>query len=235
MSELPCLHLPRLHLPRLHLPRLHLPRLLPPHLHSLHPHLGGSPLPARRSSRHRAAAPLCALVLALADCGGGASSAEAAPAGDTAPPTATSALACAGLPAMPQLLAAINALRASPRNCGSTAYPAAPPLAWNNALAQAAQAHSEDMALQNYFDHTSLDGRSFGARASAAGYAGNALAENIAAGQNSLPAAISTWLGSPGHCANLMNARYTDTALACASRAGSNYGVYWTLMAGALK
>jgi hypothetical protein len=32
-----------------------------------------------------------------------------------------------------------------------------------------------------------------------------------------------------------MNSRYADVALACASRAGSNYGMYWTLLSGALR
>jgi uncharacterized protein YkwD len=144
-------------------------------------------------------------------------------------------LACLGLPDTAHLLAAINAVRTTARSCGGTAYAAAPPLVWNAQLGVAAQAHSTDMALQNYFSHTSLDGRTFGTRAAAAGYAGGALAENIAAGQMSLDAALNTWLGSPLHCANLMNSRYVDVALACASRAGSNYGMYWTLLSGALR
>jgi uncharacterized protein YkwD len=106
-------------------------------------------------------------------------------------------------------------------------------MAWNTALATASQGHSDDMAAQNYFSHTSQDGRQFGQRAANAGYVGGALAENIAAGQATLQGVLDSWLGSPDHCANLMNPRYRDVALACAQRTGSDFGSYWTLMAGA--
>jgi uncharacterized protein YkwD len=176
----------------------------------------------------------CLVLLQLAACGGG-SDAEAASANPTpaAPGTTPSALACTGLPAPAQILAAINAVRAQARNCGSTSYAAAAPLAWNTQLATAAQGHSDDMASHNYFSHTSLDGRQFDRRAADAGYPGGFLAENIAAGQTTLQSTLNTWIGSPGHCANLMSPDYKDVALACASKSGTTYGMYWTLMAGA--
>ena len=36
------------------------------------------------------------------------------------------------------------------------------------------------------------------------------------------------WLESPGHCATLMNARFTETAIAFALAPGKNPAVYWT-------
>ncbi|MEY2688029.1 MAG: hypothetical protein RL375_2227 [Pseudomonadota bacterium] len=182
---------------------------------------------------------VCLALLQLAACGGG-SDAEAAsatpvpsPTTPTEPGASPSALACPGLPAPAQILAAVNAVRAQALNCGTKAYAAAAPLAWNAALASAAQGHSDDMASLNYFSHTSRDGRQFDQRASQAGYTGGFLAENIAAGQGSLQSALNSWVGSPGHCANLMDPDYTDVALACATRSGTTYGTYWTLMAGA--
>ncbi len=179
----------------------------------------------------------CLVLLQLAACGGGgdaeAASANPTPGTPGAPGTTASALACPGLPTQAQILAAINAVRAQARSCGGTRYAAAAALAWNNQLASAAQGHSDDMASHNYFSHTSRDGREFDQRAAAAGYPGGFLAENIAAGQGNLTSALQTWTNSPGHCTNLMSPDYTDVALACASKSGSTYGTYWTLMAGA--
>src|SRR5471030_2018834 len=78
------------------------------------------------------------------------------------------------------------------------------------ALARAAHAHSEDMARNNYFGHDSRDGASPSDRVMRAGYDFRGTAENIAAGQMSLEAVMAGWVASPGHCANLMDAGYTE-------------------------
>ena len=57
------------------------------------------------------------------------------------------------------------------------------PLSYDARLAAAARGHSEDMGLQNYFSHTSLDGRTVSDRITDAGYDWNTYGENIAAGQ----------------------------------------------------
>jgi uncharacterized protein YkwD len=57
-----------------------------------------------------------------------------------------------------------------------------PPLAANAALATAAQAHSNDMANNNFFSHTGSDGSNPGQRISRAGYSWYTYGENIAAG-----------------------------------------------------
>lgn len=69
------------------------------------------------------------------------------------------------------LLQQINAARAVARSCGGTAMPAVAPLAWNDALFSAAARHSTDMAVNNYFSHTGLDGRTASQRIAAEGYA----------------------------------------------------------------
>lgn len=127
-----------------------------------------------------------------------------------------------------EAVAKLNAARAVGRQCGTTWYPAAPPVVWNEALAQAASAHSQDMATNNYFSHTSLDGRTPGTRITAAGYNWSAYGENIAAGQSTMDVALAGWLASPGHCSNLMNARYKDYGLGCAYKSTSRYRTYWT-------
>ncbi|PNB70095.1 hypothetical protein C1X30_35220, partial [Pseudomonas sp. FW305-BF6] len=70
-------------------------------------------------------------------------------------------------------------------------------------------------------------------RARAAGYRGRQIGENIAAGQGSPSQAMSGWLASPGHCANLMNPMFTQVGAAYASDSRSNKGVYWTMLFGA--
>lgn len=94
----------------------------------------------------------------------------------------------------------------------------------------AAESHSRDMAVNDYFSHTGLDGRNVSQRVSSAGYAWRAVGENIAAGQSDPNAVMSGWLASPGHCGNIMNAQYQDVAVACVQRSGSAYGRYWTMV-----
>jgi uncharacterized protein YkwD len=75
-------------------------------------------------------------------------------------------------------------------------------------LAVAAQAHSDDMAALGYFSHTSLDGRSFADRITAAGYPSPG-GENIAKGQRSAQAVHDAWMGSDGHRRNIVDCRFT--------------------------
>ncbi len=127
------------------------------------------------------------------------------------------------------LLQQINAARAVARTCGATAMPAVSALTWNDRLFSAAARHSQDMATNNYFSHTGLDGRSAAQRIAAEGYAWSWVGENIAAGQSSVSAVMSGWLGSEGHCANIMRAEYRDVAVSCVQRSGTTYGRYWTM------
>lgn len=129
-----------------------------------------------------------------------------------------------------KLLQQINAARASERQCGSAAMPAVAPLTWNTRLFSAAARHSRDMAQNNYFSHTSLDGRSMGQRVRDEGYAWSAVGENIAAGQGSVDAVVSGWLSSPGHCTNIMRSTYAHVAVSCVQRSGTTYGRYWTMV-----
>jgi uncharacterized protein YkwD len=86
------------------------------------------------------------------------------------------------------------------------------------------------MAAQNYFSHTSADGRTFDQRVTAAGYAWRALAENIAAGYGTVQAVVDGWMGSDGHCANIMNPNLRDIGVACATgTTRSTYSNYWTM------
>ena len=155
---------------------------------------------------------------------------------DPVPPATGSAAAPSsgcGRPAVAgEVLARVNEFRSTPRSCGSKGrFTAAAPLAWDDRLAAAAAAHSGDMAKRNYFSHTGPGGRQLQDRLGAAGYTWHAIGENIAAGQDSVAAAMASWQASPGHCANLMNPVFTQVGLACASReAAGGYGIYWTMV-----
>jgi uncharacterized protein YkwD len=85
------------------------------------------------------------------------------------------------------------------------------PLIWDTKLASAARSHSEDMAKNRFFSHTSYDGRSPGQRLNALGF--YAWGENIAATGfytlNSDPDAVGKgivqmWMNSDGHRANIL-------------------------------
>lgn len=79
-----------------------------------------------------------------------------------------------------------------------------PLLTYNAALAKAAYDHARDMHDQDYFDHTSKDGRTFSQRAKAAGYDAFPSAENIAWGQRSPAEVMDSWMTSSGHRANIL-------------------------------
>ena len=102
------------------------------------------------------------------------------------------------------------------------------PLVWDNALGSAARDHSTDMAQQNYFSHTSLDGRVFNQRITAAGYPYSTCGENIAAGYSSPQAVMNGWMNSPGHRANILNSAFCDLGVGYAFGSSSAYGHYWT-------
>jgi uncharacterized protein YkwD len=131
-----------------------------------------------------------------------------------------------------KLLEMINLARTQPRQCGGQSYAATSPLSWNATLSTAAQSHSRAMANNNFFDHMDRDGRMPGDRAELAGYVGQQVGENIAAGQDSVRKVLDGWLASAGHCANLMNPQYRDLGAAYALDPKSDAGIYWTAMFG---
>lgn len=132
-----------------------------------------------------------------------------------------------------KLLEQINAARAQARQCGSQSFGAAPPLAWNATLGATAEGHSRAMANGNFFDHRDRDGRTPGDRAELAGYSGQRIGENIAAGLDATRKVVDGWLASPGHCANLMAPQFSELGAAYAVDPKSDAGIYWTALFGA--
>ena len=109
-------------------------------------------------------------------------------------------------------------------------------LVLDQSLEKAADDHSKDMALQDYFSHTGKDGSKPWDRAEDAGYETRFVGENIAAGYRSAKAVVDGWINSPGHRANMLNADYNEIGIGhyfLQNDTGStNYGHYWTQVFG---
>jgi len=127
-------------------------------------------------------------------------------------------------------LAAVNQARSASRFCGSTPRGPAPPVSWSDNLAMAAYLHSEDMALNGFFGHTGSDGSSADQRISRQGYPWRTYGENIAVGNQTVSSVLQGWLGSEGHCRNLMDPAFTEigAGYAIGPFGGNPAARYWT-------
>jgi len=129
-------------------------------------------------------------------------------------------------------LALVNRIRAQGAVCGPNVFGPAASLKWSEQLNDASYVHAADMAHRQYFEHRSPDGQGPADRVTQQGYAWRAVAENIAAGQQSLDEVVDAWLRSPGHCRNLMNPQLTELGLAGLRVQAGPYGTYWVMTLG---
>jgi len=139
------------------------------------------------------------------------------------------------------LLDAINKERAGEHTCGSYgSFGPVHALVWDSKLHLAALEHATDLAISDTFSHdgsgTASDmtgnilGRAskFDERITYNGYLKyHTVGENIAGGQKSLDEVMKAWMKSPGHCANIMKADYTEVGVAIVERSNTTYGIYW--------
>jgi uncharacterized protein YkwD len=121
----------------------------------------------------------------------------------------------------------VNEVRARGTRCGNRAFAPAPPLTASQTLDSVAFGHAADMAEHDYFEHEDRSGRSPAARVRAAGYREKLVGENIAYGPQSANDVVQGWLGSPGHCENIMDPRFTEMGIAFAPGHGTKRGLYW--------
>jgi uncharacterized protein YkwD len=106
------------------------------------------------------------------------------------------------------------------------------PLALNGDLQQAAQGHTQGMVAGNYFEHVSPGGQTLLDRLRSAGYVysarvGYEIGENIAWGSSRLGtprAIVASWMASPGHRANILDARFRDTGLGVSAQLPARAG-----------
>lgn len=84
------------------------------------------------------------------------------------------------------------------------------PFRTDRRLNTSAQAHADDMAARDYYEHNSPEGRNAGDRMSAAGYDWHKWGENIHRGPKSAADAMRDWMKSPGHRANILDCGFKD-------------------------
>ncbi|MFJ9142636.1 sigma-70 family RNA polymerase sigma factor [Streptomyces griseus] len=120
-----------------------------------------------------------------------------------------------------QVTELVNAERAK-EGCGAVTV--------NDQLNTAAQRHSADMDANDYFSHTSQDGRDPGDRITAAGYRWSTYGENIAKGQRTPADVMRSWMDSPGHRANILNCSFKEIGV---GKVDSGGGPVWTQVFGA--
>ena len=109
-------------------------------------------------------------------------------------------------------------------------------LVLDQSLDRAADLHSKNMAIQDFFSHTGKDNSAPWDRAQRAGYESGFVGENIAAGQRSAKAVVDGWIGSPGHRANMLNSQYNEIGIGHyfleRDTGSTNYNNYWTQVFG---
>jgi uncharacterized protein YkwD len=101
---------------------------------------------------------------------------------------------------------------------------------WSPVLAQAAQAHADDLARNGMASHTGSDGSLPADRAERAGWPSRYVGENVAAGVTDQQMAQARWEASPGHRENLLYPGITHIGAACTT--GGRYGVTWVQVLG---
>jgi uncharacterized protein YkwD len=126
-----------------------------------------------------------------------------------------------------RVLALVNDVRARGTRCGTQFFGPAPPLTLSATLSGVALGHATDMAEHHYFEHDDLRGQSPADRVRAVGYREKLVGENIAYGPESVDEVMKGWLGSPGHCENIMDPRFAEMGVGYATGEGERRGLYW--------
>jgi uncharacterized protein YkwD len=126
-----------------------------------------------------------------------------------------------------RVLKLVNAARTHGRRCGHEYFPAVKPVRLSSTLERAAREHVRDMADHDFFEHEGSDGSSPTERLARTGYRWRLTGENIAYGPTSAEEVVSGWLGSPGHCENIMEPRFTEMGVAFAIGWTRGNPVYW--------
>ncbi len=127
-----------------------------------------------------------------------------------------------------QVLTLVNQKRAAGATCGGVYKSPVPALSLNSKLRCAARKHSKDMGVNNFFSHTGSDGSTPWQRMNWAGYTYSYAGENIAAGQTSPSAVVTSWMNSTGHCNNIMSPNFKHLGVGYYYQSSSTYRHYWT-------
>lgn len=126
----------------------------------------------------------------------------------------------------PQELQAVDLINQHRRASGCA------PVQLNQELGVAAKNHSRDMAEQNYFSHTGLNGSTYWQRAQAANYPYWASGEIIGAGYTTGAEVVTGWMNSQGHRSIILTCNNDDIGIGFYSKSGSQWQHYWTAVFG---
>ncbi|ALT78657.1 hypothetical protein AT984_17130 [Paucibacter sp. KCTC 42545] len=130
-----------------------------------------------------------------------------------------------------QVLARVNAMRAQRQYCGPKPFAAVAPLSWDARLQASAQAYADELSLLDKLTHIDQRGQGLRERVLERGYVFRQVAENLAGGPQYLDEVMAGWLGSEGHCENLMEPRFQDIGMACVAGPGE-LERYWVMHLG---
>jgi uncharacterized protein YkwD len=164
-------------------------------------------------TRPRAALLLCGLLMgaaALAGCAGGSTTDEAL---NQNLARADVELNAGAAQAMISSLRSSNGL---------------PPVVLDPELMRMAREQANAMAAHDKMDHNVW--RPFEDRIRGSEFRRSVAVENIAAGDDTLAEAFSSWRGSPPHRANMLNRDVTRMGIAAVYAPGSKYKVFWDLI-----
>ena len=104
-----------------------------------------------------------------------------------------------------------------------------PRLHENQRLNRSAQGWTNHMVRDDYFSH----GSNFSGRITAVGFDWQMVGENIATGFQTAAAVVRGWMGSPGHCRNILTPTFLDIGVGVISVVGSYLAAapFWRFLA----
>lgn len=123
----------------------------------------------------------------------------------------------------------INRLRATAIQCGTSSLPPANSVVWSQVFFQAADLHALDMASNNFVAQIGSNGLGVAERVSVDV---TFVTQAVAGGFADTRTLIAQWARVAEDCATLVDSRVTEVALACRYDDDSEFGQYWTLVAG---
>lgn len=106
------------------------------------------------------------------------------------------------------------------------------PVSIDPVLMKIASVHADRMAKMDTMSHVLPGEGSFQQRLADGGFRASMAAENVAAGQPTLPAVLEAWRKSPGHNANLLLSNISKIGIALSIAPGGKYKYYWSLVLG---
>lgn len=124
--------------------------------------------------------------------------------------------------------AALNRIRGVSNSCALTGSASRNTISWNDRLFAAADAHSRDMASNNFTNALGSDGLGVIDRLGDLDI--RYVSQSVAGGFSTVEALIDAWASDGRECPKINNEQAGRFALACRFDGDSQFGTYWTLV-----